>query len=192
LIWHWPHRKRRVQQFCSFLCIRCRRNMFSKPLPCNDKGIQSYRHRESRPTKEALLDALFSLQSERKLCIYRAMSIRARHPCGGGVEYLHCDPASRRRRRKGKSQIWESKIWSRVRRDSDPRKTKLARASSIYKRQTRPLVREGSPQKQDRNCQRVINILSWAPDAARHHDLLIDWPSIAMWIWLEFDLIWFD
>jgi hypothetical protein len=25
-------------------------------------------------------------------------------PCGGGVEYLHRDPASRRRRRKGKSQ----------------------------------------------------------------------------------------
>jgi hypothetical protein len=26
-------------------------------------------------------------------------------PCGGGIEYLHGDPASRRRRRKGKSQI---------------------------------------------------------------------------------------
>jgi hypothetical protein len=25
--------------------------------------------------------------------------------CGGGVEYLHRDPASRRRRRKGKSRI---------------------------------------------------------------------------------------
>jgi hypothetical protein len=35
-----------------------------------------------------------------------------------------------------------------------------ARASSIYKRQTRPLVREGAPQKQDCNCQRLINILS--------------------------------
>jgi hypothetical protein len=31
-----------------------------------------------------------------------------------------------------------------------------SRASSIYKRQTRPLVREGAPQKQDRNCQIVI------------------------------------
>jgi hypothetical protein len=27
------------------------------------------------------------------------------NPCGGGVGYLHRDPASRRRRRKGKSQI---------------------------------------------------------------------------------------
>jgi hypothetical protein len=34
----------------------------------------------------------------------------------------------------------------------------LARASSIYKRQTRLLAREGAPQKQDRNCQTVINI----------------------------------
>jgi hypothetical protein len=31
-------------------------------------------------------------------------------------------------------------------RDSDPRKT-LARASSIYKRQNRPLVREAAPEK---------------------------------------------
>jgi hypothetical protein len=75
------------------------------------------------------------------------------NPCGGRVQYLHRDPAGRRRRRKGKSQIWDSKIWSRVPKDSDPRKIVLARASSIYKRQTRPLVREGAPQKQDRNCQ---------------------------------------
>jgi hypothetical protein len=102
------------------------------------------------------------------------------NPCGGGVEYLHRDSASRRRRRKGKSQKWDSKIWSRDPRDSDPRKTALARPSSIYKRQTRPLVREGAPQKQDRNCQTIINNWSWAPDGARHQDLLIDRPSVAM------------
>jgi hypothetical protein len=73
--------------------------------------------------------------------------------CGGGFEYLHRDPASRRRRRKGKSQIWNSQIRSRVPRSSDPRKTTLARASSIY-------------------------------NGARHQDLLIDWPSVAMWLWL--------
>jgi hypothetical protein len=105
-------------------------------------------------------------------------------PCGGGVEYLHRDPASRRRRRKGKSQIWDSRIWSLVPRDSDLRKTELARASSIYKRQTRSLVREGAPQNQDFNCQTVINIWSWAPDGAWHQDLLTDWPSVAMWLWL--------
>jgi hypothetical protein len=31
-------------------------------------------------------------------------------PCRGGVEYLHCSPLSHRRRRKGNSRIWESKI----------------------------------------------------------------------------------
>jgi hypothetical protein len=51
-----------------------------------------------------------------------------------------------------------------VPRDSDPRKTALARAISIYvKRQTRPLVREGAPHKQDRNCQRVKKISGHEP-----------------------------
>jgi hypothetical protein len=57
---------------------------------------------------------------------------------------------------------------------SDPRITALARASSNCKRQTRPLVREDASQKQDRNCQTVINIWSLAPDGARHQDLLTD------------------
>jgi hypothetical protein len=85
------------------------------------------------------------------------------NPCGGGVEYLHRYPASRRRRRKEKSQNRDSKMWSRVPRDSDPRKTALARASSIYKGQTRPLVREGAQKKKDRNCQTVINMWASTP-----------------------------
>jgi hypothetical protein len=80
------------------------------------------------------------------------------------VEYLHRDSASRRRRRKGKSQIWDSKIRSRVPRDSDPRMTALARASSNCKLQTRPFVREGAPHQQTRNCPTVIKIWSQAPD----------------------------
>jgi hypothetical protein len=52
-------------------------------------------------------------------------------PCGGGFEYFHCSPASRRRRRKGKSRIGESKIWSRVPRDSDPRMTSLAWPAAV-------------------------------------------------------------
>jgi hypothetical protein len=39
----------------------------------------------------------------------------------------------------------------------------LARASSIYKRQTRPLVRESAPQKQDRNCQESNKYLGSTP-----------------------------
>jgi hypothetical protein len=84
------------------------------------------------------------------------------------------DPASRRKRWKGKSQHWDSKIRSRVPRDSDPRKTALSRTSSIYNRQIRPLVRESAPQKEDRKFQTVINIWSWSPDGSRHHDLLTD------------------
>jgi hypothetical protein len=80
--------------------------------------------------------------------------------CGGGVEYRHRDPASRRRRRKGKSRIWGSKIWPRVPRDSNQKMTALVRASSNFKRQTRPLVRENAPHQQTRNCLTVIKIWS--------------------------------
>jgi hypothetical protein len=97
------------------------------------------------------------------------------YPCGGGVEYLHRDPASRRRRQKGKSQIWDSKIWSQVPGDSDPRKTALTSASSTYKRQTQPLVREGAPQEQDRNChtsnQDLVVSPRWVPYSKT------DWPT---------------
>jgi hypothetical protein len=85
-------------------------------------------------------------------------------PCGGRIEYLHRSPASRRRRRKGKSRIWDSKIWSRVPWDSDPRMTALARTSSNCKRQTHSLVRESAPHQQTRNCLTVIKIWSWSPD----------------------------
>jgi hypothetical protein len=93
-------------------------------------------------------------------------------------------------RGKGKSQIWDSKIWSRIPRGLDPRKTALARASGIYEREIRPLVREKAPQKQGRNCQTVINIWSWAPDETRHHPRwgstprFTNWPSVVMWLWL--------
>jgi hypothetical protein len=125
---------------------------------------------------------IFCLSSRRwfMLCLAFIPYLVAANTCGGGVEYLHRDPASRRRRRKGQSQNWDSKLWSRDPRDSDPWKTALARASSTHKRQTRPFVREGAPQKQDRNCKTIINIWSWAPDGARHQDLLIDGPSVAM------------
>jgi hypothetical protein len=85
-------------------------------------------------------------------------------PCGGGVEYLHRNPASRRRLRHGKSRIWDSKIWSRVPRDSDPRMTVLASASSNCKRQTRPFFRVSAPNQHTRNCLTVIKIWSLVPD----------------------------
>jgi hypothetical protein len=81
-------------------------------------------------------------------------------PCGGGVEYLHRSPARRRRRRKGKSRNWDSKIWSRAPRDSNPKIIALARASSNCKRQTRPLLRESAPHEQTHKCQTVTKIWS--------------------------------
>jgi hypothetical protein len=86
---------------------------------------------------------IFSTRASR-YCISSSVVNHKSNPCGGGVECPHRYPASRRRRRKGKYKIWDISIWSRVQRDSDPRKTTLARASSIYNRQTRPLVRESA------------------------------------------------
>jgi hypothetical protein len=55
-------------------------------------------------------------------------------------------------------RIWDSKIWQRVLRESDPKITALARTSCNCKRQTRPLVREGAPNKKTRNCHTIIKI----------------------------------
>jgi hypothetical protein len=62
----------------------------------------------------------------------------------------------------GESRIWDSKIWSWSPRDSNPRMTAIARTSNSCK-QTRPLVREGAPHQETRNCLTVIIIWSWAP-----------------------------
>jgi hypothetical protein len=73
------------------------------------------------------------------------------------------DTVSRRRRRKGKHLKSETgKIRSQVPRDSDPRMTALARASTNCKRQIRPLVRESAPppHQQTRNCLTVIKMWS--------------------------------
>jgi hypothetical protein len=64
-------------------------------------------------------------------------------------------------------------------RDSDQRKTTLATANSIYNRQTRPLVKEGSPQKQDRNCQMGLDTKTyWLTDRQSQCDYDIDYDSV--------------
>jgi hypothetical protein len=90
--------------------------------------------------------------------------IREFTPCGGGIEYLHRDPASRRRRWKGKSQIWDCKIWPWVSRDWDPRQTALAKGQQHIQKTDPSSRQRGRTTKQDRNYQTVINIYSWAPD----------------------------
>jgi hypothetical protein len=57
---------------------------------------------------------------------------------------------------KGKSRIWDSKIWSRVLRDSDPKMTELSRTNCNCKRQIRP--------QETRNCQTIIKIWSWVQE----------------------------
>jgi hypothetical protein len=81
-------------------------------------------------------------------------------PCGGGVEYLHRNHASRRRRRKGKSWIWECKIGHESHRTRIQKMTALARTRSNCKRQTRRLVRECAPHQQICNCLTAIKIWS--------------------------------
>jgi hypothetical protein len=110
-----------------------------------------------------LLETGFSVCGPCRNVKTRTAGAMSSSPCGGGIEYLHRDPASRRRW-KGKSRIWDSKIWPRVLRDSDPKITALARASCNCEQQIRPLVREGAPNKKTRNCQTVIKIWLWAPD----------------------------
>jgi hypothetical protein len=45
-----------------------------------------------------------------------------------------------------------------------PRKDYAGEVQQHIQKIDRPLVREGVPQKQDCNCQRLINIWSYAPD----------------------------
>jgi hypothetical protein len=60
-----------------------------------------------------------------------------------------------------------------------PEKDYAGEGQQHIKRQTRPLVRKGAPEKKTVTV-RVINNWSRAPDGARHQDLLIDSPSVAM------------
>jgi hypothetical protein len=55
-------------------------------------------------------------------------------------------------RSEEESRYWDNKILSWVPRDSDPKKTPLARPSNSWKAKTRPLVRKGAPHQQTRNC----------------------------------------
>jgi hypothetical protein len=102
-------------------------------------------------------------------------SVCERVSCGGGIQYFHRSPTSRRRRRKGQSRIWDSKIWLRISRDSDPRMTTLARASSKCKRQPLPLVRESAP------YLTVIKFCGKPWIGALFQDRLADWASVVTW-----------
>jgi hypothetical protein len=88
-------------------------------------------------------------------------------PCSGTWPY-----------RLGESRVWDSKICSWVRRDSNLRMTALVRIRSNCKPQTHPLVREGTPHRQTRNCLTLTKIWSWTSGEAWHQDRLAYWLSV--------------
>jgi hypothetical protein len=114
-------------------------------------------------TIEELLGTMFPIRSVQS-CYKEEFIWEQSVLVGRRGQYLHRSPANRRRRRKGKSRIWGSKIWSRVPRDSDPNMTALARTRSNCKRQIRPLARGSASHQQTRNCLTVIKIWLEAPD----------------------------
>jgi hypothetical protein len=52
------------------------------------------------------------------------------------------------------------------------------------RRQTRPVVREGAPQRHHSNFQPENNIWPQVPDWTWHQDILADRPSVVTWLWL--------
>jgi hypothetical protein len=70
-------------------------------LPGND-SVNTFPWQRIHITITVLLDASFSV----RYVSYKMRLTDWQTPCGGGVEYLHRDPASRRRRRKGIPVPW--------------------------------------------------------------------------------------
>jgi hypothetical protein len=137
------------------------------------------------PCRGVILETI-DANSFKPTTVHRSTNWATReYPCGGGVEYLHRDPASRRRQRKGSLKFETVKYGS----ESQGIRTRerLSWQGPAACINDRPILSsERAPHKeQDRNCQTVINIWSWAPDGVRHQDLLTDWPSVAMWLWLD-------
>jgi hypothetical protein len=114
-------------------------------------------------TMKELLYVVFPMWSVLRLYKENQLEFSVSSLCGCGFSYFHCSPVSHRRWQKGynwatlflgntnmriwpsrfrQSQIWESKIWSWVSWDLDPRMTALLKASSNCKLQIHPLVRE--------------------------------------------------
>jgi hypothetical protein len=61
-----PHIKWRVQRFFySCLCIHCRGNVFTEPLPSNDKGINIHTHR--------LMGGIYEVHLRSHICLHGIM-----------------------------------------------------------------------------------------------------------------------
>jgi hypothetical protein len=91
---------------------------------------------------------------------------------------------SYRRRRKEKSQIWESKILSLVPMDSDRRKTTLARAKQRIQKTDSSSRQRGRPTKTRPKLSKSSKYLVMSPTWGST-PRLTEWPSVAMWLWLR-------
>jgi hypothetical protein len=76
------------------------------------------------------------------------------------------------------------RIWSWISRDLNLRLTVAARTSSNCERHTHPLIREGSPHQQTRNCLTNKNLVLDPRWGAWHQNRLADSPLVVTWLWL--------
>jgi hypothetical protein len=112
----------------------------------------------------------------------RGYITRASCQCGGGVEYLHRNPASRRRRQKRKFESETVKYGSESH-GIRTRELMLWRGPAAYTKDRPVPSSERAPQKkQDGNCQRVINI--WGSTTR-----LTDWLTVSRNLTLTFSLL---
>jgi hypothetical protein len=86
-------------------------------------------------------------------------------PCPWGIKIREPGPPG------WGSLIWDSKIRLRVVYDSDHWETALQTA-------------DRSSRRRGKKFQTGSNIWSQVPQLARHQDILTDWPSIVVWLWL--------
>jgi hypothetical protein len=140
----------------------------NRPLFGNGSINKFPRQRTHEATTKELQEALFSMRSMPRLY--------SESRPGKLVEISWGINTGTWPSRLRESRIWDSKMWSWIPKDSDPRMTALARTSSHCKRQTRPIVRKGTPHQQTRNYLTVTKIWSWAQAGYWHRDRLADWP----------------
>jgi hypothetical protein len=91
-------------------------------------------------------ETVFSVGSVQRFIYTRNNTYIIRNPCGGGVEYLHRDPASRRRRRKG-SLKYETVNYGHESQRNETRERLRWRGIAAYAKDTSVLSSERAPQK---------------------------------------------
>jgi hypothetical protein len=96
-----PFRRKRISILCH--CVTS-----SVYILLGNDSVNTFPHKRTRATKGTRLltntDCFLCGPCRGVIKGYSQKKTRP-VPCGGGIEYLHRDPASRRRRRKAKSQI---------------------------------------------------------------------------------------